>query len=204
MDYHFGRARSDRALSALERADARAALSLLSGSGLSLEAAARLAIAGRSALRRVSVEVCADLFLRARLGDCRETTWGFYETKLAAVRDAFGTRNMDEVSRADFRVWVAALEVSPTTRAGYVRAARALWRWAARQEPPMAGPSPTEGISGTVSARGSTVGFLTVPEVARILADKSDWRAALALMLFAGLRVEEVAGEGKPAMTWRD
>lgn len=204
MDYHFGRGRADRALSAGERADARAAIKILEGSGLSLEGAARKAIEGRSALSRISVEVCADLFLKARLGDCRDTTWGFYETKLQGVRDAFGKLFMDDVSRADFREWCAALEVTPTTRAGYVRAARALWRWAARQEPPLAGPSPTEGMSGTVSARGSTVGFLTVAEVAGILEEKSDWRDALALMLFAGLRVEEVAGEGKPAMTWRE
>lgn len=199
----FFRARKDRALSAVERSDARAALALLQGSGLSLEAAVRRALEGRAALRRITVEDATEKFLRARLGDCRDTTWGFYETKLQAVRDTFGTRQMDEVSRADFREWLAAMQVTPTTRAGYVRAARALWRWAARQEPPLAGPSPTEGLSGTVPAKGDTIGFLTVAEVAGILEKPSAWRSCLALMLFAGLRVDEVAGEGKPPLLWR-
>lgn len=200
---HFGRQRKDRALSAQERADARAAFLLLQGSGLSLEAAARRALEGRAALQRITVEACADRFLRARLGSCRDTTWGFYESKLNAVRDAFGARHMDEVSRAEFRAWLAGIGRTETTRAGYVRAARALWRWAAHQEPPLAGPSPTEGLSGSAGGKGGTVGFLTVAEVAGILAVPSAWRPALALMLFAGIRVDEVAGEGKPPMTWR-
>lgn len=197
-------ARVDWSLSATQRADARAAYKLLEGSDLSLEAAVRLSLEGRAALKRITVDECADLFLRARLGDCRDTTWGFYETKLAGVRASFGAQLMDNVSRASFREWAAALEVTPTTRAGYVRAARALWRWAAKQEPPLAGPAPTEGMAGTVSARGSTISYLTVEEVAKLLAEDSPWRPALALMLFAGVRVEEVAGEGKPAMTWRE
>ena len=48
------------------------------------------------------------------------------------------------------------------------------------------------------------MGFLSVKEVEAIMCESKEWRAALALMLFAGLRVEEVAGEGKPAMTWRE
>jgi integrase len=203
MDYHFGRERKDRLLSASQRADARAALALLQGSGLSLEAAARRALEGRAALQHVTVEDCADRFLRARLGSCRDGTWGFYESKLNALRDAFGSRRMDEVSRADFRAWLAALDCTETTRAGYMRAARALWRWAAAQEPPLAGPTPTTGLSGNVSTRGSTIAFLTVAEVAGLMAEATHWRPALALMLFAGVRVEEVAGESKPPLTWR-
>lgn len=110
---------------------------------------------------------------------------------------------MDEVSRADFRSWLAGLDCTETTRAGYIRAARALWRWAAAQEPPLAGPPPTTGLSGNVSTRGTTIQFLTVPEVANLLTAATHWKPALALMLFAGVRVEEVAGEGKPPLTWR-
>ncbi len=200
---HFGRTRVDRALSSAERADARAALKILEGSGLSLEAAARRAIEGKAALRRISVEDCADAFLRAKLAGVRPQTFDWLEVRLGAVRAVFGERRMDEVSRADFRAWLAEMPVTESTRSGYVRAARQLWRWAAAQEPPMAGPSPTEGLSGAATTRGRTVDFLTVAEVAGILAEASPWRPALALMLFAGLRVEELAGQGKPALTWR-
>jgi integrase len=201
--HHFGRTRADAALSSAERADARAALSLLSGSGLSLADAARRALAGRSALERITVEACVERFLHARLGSCREQTWSWYEVRLGAVRAAFGDRPMDAVTRAEFRAWIAALPVSASTRGGYVRAARALWRWAAAQEPPLAGPPPTSGMVSTASTKGRTVGFLTVPEVAALLGAAHEWRAALALMLFAGLRVDEVAGMAKPPLTWR-
>jgi integrase len=200
---HFGRTRRDRALSPAERADARAALQILVGSGLSLAAAARRAVEGRAALRRISVEDTADLFLRAKLPQVRPQTWSWFEQRLGPLRDAFGTRSMDEVSRADFRAWLTSLAVGEATRTGYVRAARALWRWAAAQEPPLAGPPPTSGLSGAMSTKGRTVGFLRVEEAAAILAEASPWRPALALMLFAGLRVEELAGQGKPPLLWR-
>jgi integrase len=200
---HFGRTRVDAALSAAQRADARAALKLLEGSGLSLEAAARRAIEGKAAVRRVSMEVCADLFLRTKLVK-REHTYDWYEARLRAVRDAFGEREMDSVTRAEFREWVAAMEVTASTRSGYVRAARALWRWAAAQEPPLAGPPPTTGMQASVSSRRRTKGFLTVPEVDAILSEAREWRPALALMIFAGIRIEEIAGKGKPPMTWRE
>jgi integrase len=200
---HFGRTRRDRALSPAERADARAALQILEGSGLSLADAARRAIEGRAALRRISVEDCADRFLRARLASLRPQSLDWLERRLGPLRDAFGAREMDAVSRADFRSWLAALPVGDSTRAGYVRATRQLWRWAAAQEPPLAGPSPAAGLSGAVGTKGRTVGFLTVEECARILAVDTPWRPALALMLFAGLRVDELAGQGKPPLTWR-
>jgi integrase len=200
--HHFGRTRVDAALSATQRADARAALKLLAGSGFTLEAAARRAIEGRAALVRISVDDAAEMFLRAKLAK-RGATWQWYETRLNGLRAQFGARFLDDVSRAEFRGWVAALEVEPSTRTGYVRAARALWRWAAAQEPPLAGPSPTAGMVASLPSKGGTVGFLSVAQAAQLLAVDSPWRAALALMLFAGVRVEEVAGQGKPAMLWR-
>lgn len=200
-DHHFSRTRRDAALSPADRSDAREALALLSGSGLSLAAAARFALEGRSAIRRISVGDATELFLHEKLKR-RGATFGFYESKLRGVCDVFGSKLMDEVSRADFRSWASALEVAETTRAGYVRAARALWRWAAAQEPPLAGPAPTLGMVASVSS-DSTPRWLSVEQVRQLLAEASPWRPALALMLFAGVRVEEVAGTGKPAMSWR-
>lgn len=199
---HFRRTRADAAFTAAQRADARAALRVLEGSGLSLEAAARRAIQGRAALQRVTVDEAVERFLRVKLKR-REHTYDWYETRLNVMRATFGARFMDEVSRAEFRAWIAALDVSDGTRANYTRASRALWRWAAAQEPPMAGPSPTEGMDATSSTRGKTPGFLSVAEVRAIMEAAVEWRPALALMLFGGVRVEEVAGKGKPPLTWR-
>lgn len=143
------------------------------------------------------------MFLRTKVGRRRAWTVQWFESRLRALTEAFGDREMDAVSRADFRGWVAAMEVSEGTRAGYVRAARALWRWAAAQEPPMAGASPTEGMASTAERTARTVGFLSVAEARAVMEHAGEWRAALALMLFAGLRVEEVAGAGKPRLSWR-
>lgn len=201
-DHHFGRTRSDAALTPAQRADARAALKLLEGSGVSLESAARRALEGRAALVRVTFSDVADKFLRAKLAK-RGATFQWYETRINVLRASFGSKHLDDISRADFRAWVAGLDVEAGTRAGYVRAARALWRWAAAQEPPMAGPPPTVGMEASATSKGTTVGFLSVEQATTLLSEESPWRPALALMLFAGVRVEEVAGQGKPAMTWR-
>lgn len=200
LSHHFGRSRKDRALSSEQRADARIALNFLEGSGLTLQDAARRALDGRSALQRVTVDECVDRFLRVKLAK-RAHTYEFYETKLQVLRRQFGDRLMDGVSRAEFRQWIGQMQVKEPTRAGYVRACRALWRWAAAQEPPLSGPSPTAGMR-SVSPSAKTPEFLTIDQVECILTP-SPWRPALALMLFAGVRVEEVAGKGKPPMVWR-
>lgn len=196
----FGRDRKDRALTSQERADVRAALRLLQGTGLTVLDAVKRALEGRSALEPITVDDCADKFLHAKLSK-RGATFEFYETKLAVMRRQFGERLMDGVTRAEFRQWIAELDVVEPTRAGYVRACRALWRWAAAQEPPLAGPSPTAGMK-TVAGPGKTPDFLPL-DLVPLLLEPSPWRPALALMLFGGVRIEEVAGKKKPPLTWR-
>jgi integrase len=187
-----------------QRAQAREALALVEGTGLSLVEAVRRGIEGKRAARVVTVEAAADLFLRAKLKR-RPATVLFYESRLRQVVASFGRRAMDEVGQAEWRAWVQALPMQEGGRASYVRTARALWRWAMAQVPAMAMGDPTRGMqTGAGQDRGSTAKFFTVDEVAWLLrVCPVEYRATLALWVFAGVRCDEVAGVEKPPMTWR-
>jgi integrase len=195
--------RKDYALSPVEKNDARAALAILAGSGITLARAAELAMAGRRAGRRVSIDTAVQEFLRAKLGAVRSLTYGFYEYKLGPLVSSLGTRPMDEVTRAEFRAWLAALGAKPITQAGYVRACRALWRWALAQEPAMAAEDVTGGIGAPNAVAPSGAQILTVAEAEAVMRGAlPQHRAALALMMFAGVRTTEVRGRGKEPMRW--
>jgi integrase len=196
--------RKDFALSAEQRADARAALLLLDGSGMSLTDAVRKALHGRRALRRVSVETAADEFLRTRLiNGNRSRTVDWYEQKLNAIVSAFGERRIDDIDRPQINAWLNSLEVSAGTRAGLARCARALWRWAATQDPPLVSMDATAGLKTVGPTNRGEAHFLTVPDAKKILDGSGPYRSALALLLFAGIRPEEVAGTGKPLLLWK-
>jgi integrase len=197
-------ARIDFALSPALRADARAAFLLLQGTDISLEEAARRAVRGRRALRRILVSVAADEFVRSRLlAGRRAWTVEWYEQKLKMFVAKFGARFFDEVDRSELHTWLNGLPVAIGTRAGIARAVRALWRWGLAQEPQLVAVDLTVGLKTTGPSNAGEAKFLTVPEVAQIMAAAGPYRSALALMLFGGVRPEEVAGWGKEPLRWR-
>lgn len=193
------------ALSPDNKVDAREALRLLDGTGLTLTDAARRAVAGRLAVNRVTFSHAADRFtLELVKKKSRGATVRWYENKLAPMLLAFGDQMMDSISRADILATGAAQQVTDGTRASYYRAVRAVWRWAKTQEPPMVGADITEGLP--TSAGGETerpTEILTVEDTAAIMAGAGEHRSALALMLFAGLRPQELWGQDKPPLGWR-
>jgi integrase len=199
--------RIDYALSAQQRADAREALSLLDGAA-TLTDAARAYLGGKRSLERRSVAWAVNAFVRAKLNDgLRQATIDWYDERLRYVADQFGERIIDEITRADFRGWMERSPWAASSKAGTARAARALWRWAIQHEPPLAVHDVTTGLRFSVRAKtpdGSTK-VLSVPHCAAILNRvPAGHRSAVALMLFAGLRPEEVAGEsGKPWLRWQ-
>ena len=195
--------RKNHALSPAEKSDARKALCILDGSGLSLEEAARRAIDGKLAASKVTVQEGRDAFMES-LKTQRPTTIMWYEDKLRAL-DFFSGEQVDAVTRAKFRTHLAAFNVSESTIFSYTRAARTLWRWMIAQEPPMAGQDITAGLRVTPRRKSKSTKFLT-PEQARLVMKSAlpSHRAAIALMLFAGIRPEEISGRGKPPMLWRN
>jgi hypothetical protein len=196
--------RRDFALSADQRADARAALQLLEGTGITLCDAVRKALHGRRALRRVTVETAADEFLRTRLiNGNRSRTVDWYEQKLNGIISAFGDRRIDDIDRPQINAWLDSLKVSPGTRAGLARCARALWRWAANQDPPLVSMDATAGLKTVGPTNRGEARFLSVAHAKTILDGSGPYRSGLALLLFAGIRPEELAGTGKPLLQWR-
>jgi integrase len=189
-----------------EKTDARAALKLLAGVA-SLETAARAYLSGKRTIARKSVSEIADTFLRSRITNgARRATWHWYDERLRYVVTRFGDVLMDDVTRAEFREWLAGLPHRPSSKAGTARAARALWRWAIQHEPPLAVIDVTVGCNFKVSSRNGegSAKVLTVAQCESILRGVPlEHRSPVALMLFAGVRPEEVAGEGgKPWLRW--
>jgi integrase len=187
-------------LSPAQRADAREALKILEGSTLTLTAAAIRALQGKRALRRVCVAEAVGDFLRTRLA-LRARTFEWYESNLKPLTVQFGDDNVDEVDRARFVAWVKPM--SDAERRRITRAARAFFRWCAAQEPQIATVDPTHGIE--VSSQGSAgeAEFLTVAEVDKVMKAAGRYQSALALLLFAGIRPEELAGRAKDPLRWK-
>ena len=178
---------------------------MLDGSGLSLVDVAKRALAGRSALDRKTLATAADLFLLELVRNkARPSSVRWYENKLSALLAALGNLYLDDITRADILACVQAQGVSEATQASYCRAIRAVWRWALRQEPAMVALDVTEGLPTSTRHRENvSPGILTVADAARIMAGADRFRSALALLLFAGIRPQEIWGVDKPPLLWR-
>jgi len=198
--------RSNYALTPSQRNDARKALALLAPFNLTLEQAAMLAMNRRANLKIALVEAVADEFLRSRLtSGRRNATYSWYEERINTIVAKFGDRQMASVTRGEFKEWLEQLTESASSRAATARAARAFWRYALHKDPPLVHEVVTQGLEFQAPANGGegSTKFLTVPQCRQLL-DKCQprLRSALALMLFAGIRPEEIAGDNKPQLRW--
>jgi integrase len=198
--------RNQFSLSPLQRQDARAALAILAPVGLTLEQAARLALGKKAPTPKATVAELADQFLRSRLaGQCRPSTYEWYEERINIIADHWGERQIDTVTRGEFKTWLEGSSTGNAARAATARAARALWRYALQQDPPMVNQVVTEGLTFKAGANGAegSMKVLSVAQCRQILTKiEPAYRSAVALMLFAGIRPEEVAGDGKAALLW--
>lgn len=200
--------RKNYSLTPEERADAREALQILRSAGWSggsiLTDSARIASGRQAGAVSCGLETAADQFVRDALKrNLRRRSVEFYESKLAGFLDAFEGRDLDSFSRPEVRQWLEALPVSDTTREGYLRAIRAFFRWAVRQEPALCRSDPTDGLALRVVRQAREVPTLGTSESEWVIANAGDYRAALALMLFAGIRPSEINAREKPPLLWR-
>lgn len=195
--------RPDFALSPSQRADARAALAKLrkAGLGLTLEAAVDIALAGKKAPKPILADDAVPKFIASRLASgARPATVNWYEDVLGPWLRTKGAMTLDEFTRPQLLAWIN--ERSAGARPGYLRAIRALFRWAAAQEPPLVGADPTVGLALPRMRRDYAVHFLEVDQCRKLLTASGRHRAAIALALFAGIRPDEIAGRGKPWLEW--
>lgn len=200
--------RKNFSLTPEERADARAALQVLRSAGWHgsnvLTDAARVA-SGRSGASKVcTVPEAVEGFVR----DCmrrglRRRSVEFYESKLGAFAGGFDGRDLDSFARVELRDWLEAMAVADSTREGHLRAVRALFRWAERQEPALCRMDPTRGLALRVEREAREVAILSPGDAAWVMEHAGGYRAALALMLFAGVRPSEVNAREKPPLLWR-
>jgi integrase len=192
----------DFALSAFQRMDARAALSLLEGTGVSLESAARRALAtAQKAERAVPLDEAVSTFLRRRReGGLRASTLDWYFRELTKVLDRWPDRAIDGLTRRELREYLESRVAG--VRPAVFRVVRALCRFALQQEPPWLAVDPTRGMKFSPPRRDVAIAVLSVDQCRTLLAAAGPFRAGLALALFAGLRPEEIAGSTKEWLRW--
>lgn len=199
--------RKDFALSPEERADARQAIRMLEGSGLSMSDAARIALhLNPGASECVDVAVGIDRYILACVRKQMATgTLEFYQNHLEQVAATWGAMKMDSVRRADLRKWLESLELAPDTIRGRLRAIRAMWRWCMREDPPLANMDPTDGLQLDLPVTRTQDRFLTPEETAKVMNGAGIYTATLACVFFAGIRIEEVRAKKnrKPPMLWK-
>ncbi|BET69052.1 hypothetical protein ASA1KI_39700 [Opitutales bacterium ASA1] len=202
--------RSDWALSVDQKADARAALRLLEGTGHTLVEAARMIMRERGrAPWSPTWEEAGSAFLRSRKErGLRESTRGWYAREIGlagnyglAGEQPWDKRKLDSFTRAD--VMNALADRSPGVRPAVLRVLRAVFRWAmTEQEPPWVVNDPTRGVKASAPRRDREISVLTPAQCRTLLAGAGPHRAALALALFSGLRPWEIAGQDKDWLGW--
>lgn len=194
--------RVDFKLTAEQRRDARLALGVLEGSGLSLYEAAKAAVASSGAraetvLVRSACERFLDSCVQRKL---REKTLDDYGQKLETFAKAQEGLTMDEISRLELQRWLDSLPI--TIRPNFLRVVRAMFRWAARQNPPLVRVDPSVGLQLETVKRETSIDFITHAEAERIMQTAGRYQAFFALNLFAGLRPSEIRSTTKPPLLW--
>lgn len=198
--------RTDFELTAADRYEARRALEVLEGSGISLLEAARLAMEarGKKASSATTIEAAVDGFTRRCLEQkLREATLDFYAKHLGKFADHFAGKTLDDVSRAEIRAWLDGLPVSRVTAKGTLRSVHALYSWARSKEPPLCAANACEALRIEEPHDDAEPVIWQAPEVEAALRAAGPYRYAVALMVLAGIRPEEMAGQRKPRLEWQ-
>ena len=209
--------------------DARDALAMLAaaGSTMSLTAAVKLALEHQAAIGRglpvseLLERYAAEVSAARQWSTKHRGTWRNYATRFAA---AFGTRNIATITAPELREWYAANYGQSAT---YYNSALAViapaFSWAVKQE--LIDRNPFELIERRKVAAADGVDIFTPAEARRLLAacrdhtantpahpmwdggtvpaiyrlDCADARLPFAILLFAGIRPEELT-----KLTWED
>ncbi|MGH9818186.1 MAG: tyrosine-type recombinase/integrase, partial [Candidatus Acidiferrales bacterium] len=150
-----------------------------------------------------TIDEAVDAFLqRALRVKLRERTYDFYEHNLAVFSRTFSERRLDEVSRAEVKAWLDPLGGGGTAK-GLLRSVSAMYNHALAQEPPLCGKNPVARLKLEEPKDESEPTVLHGQEVRTILAAAGPYRHAIALMVFVGIRPDEIAGRRKPPLEWK-
>jgi integrase len=197
--------RTNFGLSPSQKLDARRALAKIAGMGIMLESVVDHYLRDKRPLVCQLVAEASDNFLKSRIVDgCRRATVDWYDEHLKHINEGLGHRLIDEVTRGEFKKWLDELDHKPTSKAGTARCARALWNWAIKHDPPLAIHNVTIGCKFSVKPKGGgSQKYLPVEMCEKIMHNIDEaHRSAVALLLFGGIRPEEVCGAGKDWLRW--
>jgi len=200
--------RKDWRLSENEKYDAREALEMLVGSKLSLTDCVRIATSGLAVVSETTGLMDGiEGFMRHnhakyKRGSLRIRTLEWYRQVLINFESQFTDYNLDDFNRKDLKKWFEARKQSPESIKGTYRAVRAMFRWAARQDPPLVKIDPTAGLQLDLGRHARRIETLS-PELAHALIEHGGaHKYVYALGLYVGLRPEEITGIGKEKLDW--
>jgi integrase len=202
--------RTNYAMTPPQKADAREALRVLEGTGITLTEAACRAVKGQRALRRATFAAAVDEFVLQKMkGGARHATVDWYDERLRPLAGAIGEQIIDTISRVELKAALANVFPTAPACAASARACRALWRWGMQCESPIVGADVTMGLDfkgkGPAAARPIAMApkVLSIAQCQAIVDGMpAEYCGALGLLLFAGIRPEEVAGPQKEWMRW--
>lgn len=199
--------RKDFALSETQRADAREAIKLLTNSGISLTDAAKffLGLGGKPKDANAGKDINGAIF--EFLGACRtkklrDATIKFYREFLSRLADKFGEMKMDALTREKLMPWLKPIPFSSAN--AIRRSGTVLYNFGKDQIPAWCEKNPFEKLPLIQPKKETSIGFLSVKQCRQLMASATPaTKHALALMLFAGIRPEEIRGQGKPPLEWQ-
>lgn len=195
--------RHDRALTPTEKVDARAALAVLDGSGMTLEAAAIRAI-GRRPIEVVDVDTAVDRFTKRCIRkNLSPVTVDDYSNKLNAFADQFEGEALEAIDRSRLNRWIEDLPIKETTRKSYRNVISVFLNWCQREDPPLVSSNVIEHHNYETPKVDRSIDILTADEAGKVLAAAGAYAPALALMMFAGTRPSEIHSSHKPPMQWK-
>jgi integrase len=188
-------------LSSSEIADARAAWRELSKHGLngiSLFEAVKAALPILRREAQMPIETLLEEFAALRRPDWRPKSENNFKIAAEKMLSTFRGRAVGSIVAAELLEWVRTLGESPTTRHHYKRTLSPAFNYAVRQG--ILTANPWERVELEKVRRETKPDILTVAEAVRIMTDcPEDCKAAYALLLFAGVRPNELA-----RLTWGD
>jgi hypothetical protein len=201
--------RKDWKLSEAQKYEARAAFDALEGSGLTISDCIRIAL-GRDtvASKKTTLSDAIHEFLwnnlqKQKRGAMRPVTVEWYRKTLEIFDASFDGYILDDFDRAGLKKWFEAYPGASATVNTLHRSIRAMFRWAARQDPPLIKIDPTAGLQLDLGNGKSGPISTFSPEQAHALIEQGGpHKYVYALGLYAGLRPEEIAGRDKPKLDW--
>lgn len=181
-------------LTAHEVAEARAAWRLLAENeivGVSLVDAVRAALPVLRKNGQMPVAELMEAFRSVKAASWRPKSEKNFRDAARRFCEAFGERPVAGLQPAELSEWLAGTYENAVTRAHVRRTLEPAFNYAVRQE--VIEVSPWSKVERERLKKDSPIDILTVPEAMRLMNEApADCKAAFALMLFAGIRPQEV------------